>query len=307
MTGNLQGRGEPLLRFGWPERHADWIALVCPTGGYFTRAQLAHFLGVRLPQAASVVRKMVARKIAVEEVLERRKVCRIRSKVIYRALGLHPDRGYWRVRTESIIVRLLSLDYVIERPGLPWLPTAAEKVRAFEAAGIPREILPSCRSGGFAPGQVRYFPRRSPVAFDGDRALFAFTDPGYARTKPLRDWAGRHRRLWEALRERGHPVEVVAIVRAVRELRRSRRALDVCRAPHPSPSSVEGRAARRERARIERAIIEGDDDALPVPGDIQSGLRRIAALREIERSVRPWPEIDASAVWRSSRLPGGWC
>ena len=307
MSGTLEGRGEPLLRLGWPERHADWIALVCPTGGFFTRVQLAAFLGVGLSQAGRVVRKMVERKIAAERVLERRKVCRVYSKAIYRALGLQPYRGRSAVSTDWIIARLLSLDYLIERPGLPWLSTASEKVRAFEMAGIPRQLLPSCLTGGLAPGRVRYFQCRSPVAFDGGRALFAFADPGYARTKPLREWAGRHRRLWGALRERGHPVEVVAIVRAVRELRRSRRALDLCRAPDPSPSSGEGRAARRERERIERAILEGNDDALPVPGDIQAGLRRIAALRAIERSVRPWPQIDAAAVWRSSRLAGGWC
>ena len=306
MTGTLEGRGEPLLRFGWPERQADWIALVCPTGGFFTRVQLAAFLGVGLPHAARVARKMVERNIAVESVLERRKVCRIRSKTVYRALGLHPDHGRWRVGTEAVMVRLLSLDYVVEHPRLPWLPTAAEQVGAFEAAGIPRELFPKCLSGGRKPGQVRYFPRALPVAFGDGRALFAFTDPGYVTTKPFRLWAGGHRRLWEALRERGHRVEVVAIVRAVRELRRSRRALDLCRAPDPSPSSREGRAARRERKRIERAILQANDDALPVPGDIQSGLRRIAALREIERSVRPWPEIDAAAVWRSRRLAGGW-
>ena len=306
MTGGLEGRGDPLLRFGWPVRHADWLALVCQTGGFFTHAQLAAFLGVGLRRAAHVAGRMVERKIAADRVLEGRKVCRIRSKAIYRALGFHPGLGRTEVGTESTVVRLLSLDYLLERPRLPWLPTAAEKVGAFEAAGIARELLPSRLSGGPQPGRVLYFPSGLPVAFDGGRALFAYADPGYTMTRPFREWAGRHRRLWEALRERGHPVEVVAIVRAVREFRRSRRALGVCRAPDPSPTSGKVRAVRRERERIERAIIEGNDDALPVPGDIQSGLRRIAALRETEQSVRPWPEIDASAVWRSSRLAGGW-
>ena len=38
--------------------------------------------------------------------------------------------------------RLLSLDYVLEHPGLPWLPTESEKVGAFEALGIERRIAP---------------------------------------------------------------------------------------------------------------------------------------------------------------------
>ena len=176
------------------------MALVWPTGGYFTRAQLAAFLGVRMSRAGSVVGKMVDRKITAEEVLERRKVCRIRSSVIYRVLGLHPGRGFSEVSTESIVVRLLSLDYVIEHPGLLWLLAEQEKVRAFGAAGIPRELLPSCFSGRAAPGRVRYFLRGLPVAFDSGRVLFA-------------------------------------VVRAVPELQRSRRAFGVCRAHDPFRSS----------------------------------------------------------------------
>ena len=38
--------------------------------------------------------------------------------------------------------RLLSLDYVIERPTLGWLPTEDEKVRRFDALGIARATVP---------------------------------------------------------------------------------------------------------------------------------------------------------------------
>ena len=38
--------------------------------------------------------------------------------------------------------RLLSFDYVIEHPDLPWLPTESEKVAAFEALGIGRSAMP---------------------------------------------------------------------------------------------------------------------------------------------------------------------
>lgn len=37
---------------------------------------------------------------------------------------------------------LLSLDHVIEHAGLPWRPTEAERVAAFEALGINRWLLP---------------------------------------------------------------------------------------------------------------------------------------------------------------------
>ena len=38
--------------------------------------------------------------------------------------------------------RLLSLDYMIERPTLAWLPTEADKVQRFEALGIDRRTFP---------------------------------------------------------------------------------------------------------------------------------------------------------------------
>ena len=38
--------------------------------------------------------------------------------------------------------RLLSLDYLIERPTLAWLPTEADKVQRFEALGLDRGTFP---------------------------------------------------------------------------------------------------------------------------------------------------------------------
>ena len=53
---------------------------------------------------------------------------------------------------------LLSLDYVLEHPDLPWLPTEPEKVRAFEALGIERRLLPRRVYRGPAGNTRRYFP-----------------------------------------------------------------------------------------------------------------------------------------------------
>ena len=54
--------------------------------------------------------------------------------------------------------RLLSLDYVIEHPDLPWLPTEREKVATFEALGIGRRLLPSRLYRGVGGDTRRYFP-----------------------------------------------------------------------------------------------------------------------------------------------------
>ena len=65
-------------------------------------------------------------------------VCRIYGRGIYRALGAEDIRHRRIASTEVLMRRLLSLDYVLEHPHLPWLPTEPEKMAAFEALGIER-------------------------------------------------------------------------------------------------------------------------------------------------------------------------
>ena len=69
-------------------------------------------------------------------------MCRIFSRGIYRALGAEDIRRRPLASTETLLRHLLSPDYVLEHTGLGWLPTEAEKVRAFEALGIERRHLP---------------------------------------------------------------------------------------------------------------------------------------------------------------------
>ena len=59
-------------------------------------------------------------------------MCRIFSRPIFQALGTEDIRHRRVASTEILLRRLLALDYVLEHPGLPWLPTETEKVRAFD-------------------------------------------------------------------------------------------------------------------------------------------------------------------------------
>ena len=92
-------------------------------------------------QALRFVRALVTKGFAAEDSLQERTVCRIFSRRIFRALGTE-DIRHRRVASAEILRRLLVLDYVLEHPGLPWLPTEPEKFRAFEALGIERRHLP---------------------------------------------------------------------------------------------------------------------------------------------------------------------
>ena len=69
----------------------------------------------------------------------------ITHKPTYRALGIENvkhRRGAKDTTTPVLMRRLLSLDCLIERPMLRWLPTEDDKVQRFEALGIDRAVLP---------------------------------------------------------------------------------------------------------------------------------------------------------------------
>ena len=101
----------------------------------------------------------------------------------------------------------------------------------------------------------------------------------------------------------------MAVVRTVGELKRAGWILGSCgraQASDSSGASRSRRAAYREIARIERAILEADDRAPKEYGDLQAGLKRIVELRQTQPISCSPAAIDGFATWRSSRRPGGW-
>ena len=308
MIAHLGGRERALEPFGLTGRRAEWIALASLHGGVFTRVQLSDWLGASRFKVLRLVQALTERRLVTEETVRGLKVCRICARGVYRALGAEDIRHRRITSTEVAVRRLLSFDYVIEHPDLPWLPTGSEKVGAFEALGIDRSLMPVRVYRGAAGGARRYFPRGMPVALDSRRAVFVHADPGYDTSTALHSWRDRHRRLWEALREDGLSVEAVGVACARRPLDRARTILGNWTSPETAPRPVHPpatvAAARREIARIEGAILGMDDEAVAAMGGFQACLRRIAELRELLRSARPGGTIDAHSVWRSSRLAG---
>ena len=121
--------------FGWTGRRAEWIALACLHGGVFTRLQWTSFLGCHPEKVRRAVLALVAQGLAVEEapagIPAIGRVCRIQSLRVFRALGAEEFHRRRRITSRDVLLRrLVALDYVLERPHLPWLPTEAEKVVA---------------------------------------------------------------------------------------------------------------------------------------------------------------------------------
>ncbi len=308
MTAHLRGRQDALERLGWTGPAAEWIALAClHSGGVFTRAQLSAHLRIDAREARRFVRALSERRFVVEETRGGRKVCRIMKSRVYRLLGAEETR-HFRGRSPDVLMRrLLSLDYVLERPHASWLPTERDKVGALEALGIERRLLPFRVYQGRAGGARHYFPVKLPVALEADRAVFVHVGSEWRNAhRVLRHWAAGHLGLWKALRERGRMVDVVAIDRTPGKLQQAGRTL-VNWTGDREPSA--GRRPRRagnalvEIARIERAIRERDARVIGEYGDLQAGLRRLVELRKLSRKRAPRPVIDSFAVWRSTRVP----
>ena len=158
---HVQARAGQLADLGWTGRDAEWIALVCLHSGFFTRSQWCYVFDDphRLP-ATRFISALVDRGVAVED--DRAifpggaRAVHITHKPIYRALGIENvkhRRGAKDTNTPVLMRRPLSLDYLIERPALGWLPTEMTR-----CSGLPPSAStgPCCRTGNMArPGKRR--------------------------------------------------------------------------------------------------------------------------------------------------------
>ena len=130
---HLRGRERKLERLGWTGAEAEWIALVCLHSGVFTRAQFCHYFDTQRMTASRFVKALVARRAGVESdhvtVNGGGRTCRISGKPIYRALGVENIRHRRNASDNVIMRRLLSLDFVLEHPGMTRLPTEPDLLR----------------------------------------------------------------------------------------------------------------------------------------------------------------------------------
>ena len=154
------------------------------------------------------------------------KTCRISSKAIYRALGVENIRHRRKASKPVVMRRLLSLDFVLEHPGMNWLPAEAEKVEFFEKLGLPLRLIPRRIYYGVVGNQKRYFALKLPLAVDPETVTFAYVDPGHQTDRELYSWGAAHGPLWDALRKKGKQVRVLGIAVQNTILDRTARVLE---------------------------------------------------------------------------------
>ena len=308
MIRHLQNRDKRLEPFGWKGSEAEWIALVCLHSGVFTRAQFRFYLNAGDVRALRFVRALIERGVAAENTVPGiggvGRICRIFGRRIYRALGAEDIRHRRIASPEVLLRRLLSLDYVLEHPECPWLPTETEKVRCFDALGVGRQNLPRRVYRGAVGETRRYFALKLPIAVEEDKAIFVYVDPGHATDTELRSWAAAHRGLWDALRTRGLQVQVAAVARGERTLERAETVLKNWAGGSGPVASAPDPSAAQEIARIEQAILQGAIRVLNEFGGLQAAMKRSVELKKLNRQRSGRKIIDTGFTWRTARLLG---
>ena len=306
MIEHLRGRERELEPLGWTGDDAEWIALVCLHSGVFTRAQFCHYFDAGRWSAHRFVKTLIDRKSGVESqwplVNGGGKTCRISSNAIYRALGVENIRHRRKASKPVLMRRLLSLDFVLEHPGMNWLPAEPEKVEFFEKLGLPLRLIPRRIYYGVVGNQKRYFALKLPLAVDPEIVTFVYVDPGHQTDRELYSWGAAHGPLWDALRKKGRQVRVIGIAVENPIVDRAARVLEKWAAAEPGTSD-ERLTAKQEIKAIREAMKADDEKGLDQYGGFNAALQRLASLERLpETKVTEGVSIDDYSTWRAVRF-----
>ena len=312
MIEHLRGRDRKLEPLGWTGQHAEWITLVCLHSGVFTRAQFCHYFNAQRMTASRFVNALVDRRIAVEGEWPLfnggGKTCRISSNAIFRALGVENSRQRRRASKSVIMRRLLSLDFVLEHPGMNWLPAEAEKVEFFEKLGLPLRLLPRRIYCGVVGNQKRYFALKLPLAVEPETVSFAYIDPGHQTDRELHSWGAAHGPLWDALRKKGRQVRVIGIAVENATVDRAARVLEKWAATEPGTTDEEGLLTpKQEIEAIREAMIQRDTEFFAPYGGRGPAMKRAYELYHMPpepeaNEAKAGVSIDDFSTWRAVRF-----
>ena len=302
MIAHLKGREKAIEELGFKPAESEWIALVALHSGVFLRSQYGRFVGgegstARMRSqrfASSLMQRGLAGEADVPSV---GRVCHLKSRTVYRALGAEHVRHRRAASPDTLLRRLLSLDCVLGDSGLPWLPTEAEKVEAFESLGVERQAFPKRIYGSRGGGRtVRPFGWKMPVAFGGGVARFVYVDTGGETQDELLSWGAQHAPLWSALAMSAVRVEVLAVALGPERVEAAEGVLAKWKELGIKDSSAPLGGVEFDELKVaERALGALDDAAMVRWGGLQGTIDRVAALqrrrdaggREGQGRIRP--------------------
>ena len=211
-----------------------------------------------------------------------------------------------KANRSGVMRRLLSLDFILEHPGLNWLPTEGEKVEFIEGLGVHSHLIPRRIYYGAVRAQKRYFALKLPVAGGDKTVTFAYVDPGRESTGELNSWGAAHGPLWDAIRAKGRRVEVIAIGAELDAVLRADRMLQLWAAAEPG-KVIEGLTIKQEISAIREALL-GDDqeheEFMSQYGRLQGAVERYKELMMLpEAAALPkGVSIDDYSTYRATRF-----
>ena len=201
-----------------------------------------------------------------------------------------------------VMRRLLSLDFVLEHPGMNWLPTEGEKVEFLEGLGVHSNLMPRRIYYGAVGTHKRYFALKLPVAGNDETVTFAYVDPGRESTGELNTWGGAHGPLWDAIRAKGRRVEVIGIGAELDMVLRADRVLQLWAAAEPG-KVIEGVTVKQEIELLERALDRQDLELFDQYGGMQEAINRYIALGKLpEAELAEGVSIDGYSTYRATRF-----
>ena len=303
---HLDGRVETLAKeLDLPADTAEWLAVAALHSGCFLRTQLPFYSNQDRKAVARFTRKLTEQNLIVEmPVDELGLLYRITSRRIYRALGADNIRHRRLASWPIMHRRLLALDYVLDHPELPWLPTEAEKMACFEALAIPRNELPSRLYGGVIGKTKRYFANKHPIAVDSHAkaALFVYLDSDEQTTQGLGNWRDEHAALWARLYDLGFGLSIVHAGRHPNLSTKVRRLFQSWAVIPVAAANV--KEVEAERRQLRAALLKDDEAALEEFGGFDTAFQRATELgRWLKRRGSSMIGYKAGySVWLSKRL-----
>lgn len=312
---HLNGRAEKLAEeCGLDPDVAEWLALVALHSGCFLRSQYRDYSDQDRKAMTREARSLLSRKLVVEiTVKDLGLLCRVTSKKVYRVLGSadgshrHRRLAGWPV----IYRRLLSLDYVLDHPELPWLPTEEEKLACFGRLGVPRTDLPfrEYRGADNVGRTRRYFANKHPIAVDPEAktAVFVYADSNEQSPQGLRRWRDEHAPLLSSLYRQGFRLKIAHVGREEKLGRQVRNVFNGW--AQEAASEREVVRMRRDLRRLDLALENNDEQVLDEYGGFTRAFRTAAELQgRLKHKVEVSGYKADYDVWLSRRIParGEW-
>ena len=305
---HLDGRAAQLAdSLDLPAALAEWLAVSALHSGCFLRSQLQVFGGYDEDHRVSltrVVRKLIKKKLITETSFESLGLlARITNKSVYRLMNADNIRHRRETSMPLTFRRLLALDYVLDHPDLPWLPTESEKVACFDQLGIERAKLPFRVWKGAIGLTVRMFGNKHPIAVDplNKQARFVYTDSEEKSPQGVRSWRIEHTDLWSDLYRLGFDLHIVHASFNLRlEESVSRMFSSWRNLPQSSITTAEIEA---RISLVHQAIDSNDDQVLQEYGGFNGALRASAALKQrLKKQATAIPYSASYSTWFSERI-----